>query len=732
MNNTELKALESSLWEAADQLRANSKLTATEYSMPVLGLIFLRHATNRFEQVKAEIESTLPRRGGVTRALTADDFKRKAALYIPPQSTYSYLAALPSQHNLGTAIDEAMKAIEATTPMLQGQLPRGYASFEKELLQRLVRVFDREVLRTATGDVFGRIYEYFLNKFAMSGAQEGGEFFTPPSLVRTIVALIEPDKGVVFDPACGSAGMLVQSGYFIEAQKKRPGEVARFLGQEKSETNTKLAKMNLAVHGLEGEIQIGNTYYERRMELVGTCDFVMANPPFNVDGVDVAKIKDDPRLFTEKKIPGITRSTGEKKGRGKGKSKDESEGEAGGQTGAGESVNNANYLWIQYFRSYLKPGVGRAGFVMAASASDAGHGELEVRKQLIQTCDVDMMVAIGSNFFYTRTLPCTLWFLDRGKPKARRDKVLMLDARAIHRVVNRRIRDFSDEQLENLTAIVWLYRGQSERYIALVARWFDETCRALETVQAALAPLEGALEALVQRFGRHAASLAARNDVDPDARLRLATQCKEIAAGRSECALVLKKALADLDTFAKAWAKASKVRNDNKTQRAHGETLAAKLLPLREAQMQVHELGKQVTKALTLIDKELGGRQDPAWDSRAARVEAETWDTTRHETTEAMKVVLYFGAQVHWLQSRFPDAKMTAVPGLCRVVDLAEIEEQGWSLTPGRYVGTSENLADDTEYIERLTEIRVEFSELAASAQCLVEEITSRLGRIIE
>ncbi|MDF5738141.1 MULTISPECIES: type I restriction-modification system subunit M [unclassified Nostoc] len=466
-----ISQLESSLWEAADQLRANSKLNANEYSMPVLGLIFLRHATNRFNAVNAEIEKGLPSRGGRKRPITKDDFKGKSAIFLPIEAQYDRILNLAENADIGKAINAAMKAIEDETQMLQGVLPKEYTSFEQDLLYNLVRIFDREELRTATGDVFGRIYEYFLNKFAMSGAQEGGEFFTPPSLVRTIVNMIEPDRGNVLDPACGSAGMFVQTGHFLENRGEDAAAKITFYGQEKSDTNTRLARMNLAVHALEGIIRQGNTFYDRWEELLGECDFVMSNPPFNVDGVSPEKVKTDPRLFTEKKIPGIAAKT--------------------------KAVSNANYLWIQYFYSYLNQR-GRAGFVMASSASDAGHGEKEIREELIATQAVDMIISIGTNFFYTKSLPCTLWFFDKGKPAERQDKVLMIDARNVYRVVTRKIRDFSEEQLQNITAIAWLYRGQQERYLGLVQDYLNKTHQEAATIEGALTQLESPLAKLTQ------------------------------------------------------------------------------------------------------------------------------------------------------------------------------------------------------------------------------------------
>ncbi len=392
MQGKQLRLLETELWRAADQLRANSKLTASEYSMPVLGLIFLRHAYNRFRKVKIEVEKDLPthpQRG--KRPLTKRDFEEKNSMFLPEKSQFDYLVSLPESEDIGEAIDNAMKLIEEEYDNLKGVLPKNFSIFSKDLLRELLRIFNKEVLQKAEGDLFGKIYEYFLGKFAMTGAQEGGEFFTPMSLVNTIVNIIEPDHGIVFDPACGSAGMFVQTGYFIESEGLQPAEKVTFYGQEKADLNTKLAKMNLAVHGLEGNIQEGNTFYEDKHDLVGKADFVMANPPFNVDGVDKGKdsVKKDPRLLYTKDINGsVTRLL--------------------------PKNDNANYLWIQYFYGYLKP-TGRAGFVMASSASDAGHSEKDIREKLVRTGAVDVMVAIGNNFFYTRSLPCTLWFFDRGK-----------------------------------------------------------------------------------------------------------------------------------------------------------------------------------------------------------------------------------------------------------------------------------------------------------------------------
>ncbi|MFZ4538934.1 N-6 DNA methylase [Propionivibrio sp.] len=400
--------VETSLWEAADQLRANSNLTATEYSMPVLGVIFLRHATNRYQLALQAIEADQAAGIMPKRPLGKADFIKRRALMLPEIARYESLLKLPSGTSLGGALVAAMNAIEADFLPLSGSLPKDYDRFDNKLLENLLRCFDSQALRTATGDVFGRIYEYFLMKFAMQGAQDNGEFFTPPSLVQTLVNVIEPDHGVVSDLACGSDGMFVQSSHFIEQEGFETMKRVTFYGQEKTPSTIRLARMNLAVHGLEGDIQEANTFYEDKHRLQdgrplwGNVDFMMANPPFNVDKVDAESIKTDRRLPFG--LPGVNTD---------------------------KQVSNGNYQWISYFHSYLSP-TGRAGFVMSSQASSAGHGEKEVRRKLVETGDVDVMIAIRSNFFYTRTVPCELWHFDRAKPAERKDQVLMLDARNVY------------------------------------------------------------------------------------------------------------------------------------------------------------------------------------------------------------------------------------------------------------------------------------------------------------
>lgn len=420
-NNGELEAR---LWDAADSLRANSKLKSHEYSVPVLGIIYLRFAESRFLAVEEKLNKERNKQDtGRVVALTPADFQAEGAMFIPEQARYSYLLNLPESVDIGKKINEAMKLIEEYNTSLVGVLPKTYTRLENHILVELFKSFAS--IPFGEGDVFGKIYEYFLGHFAMTEGQKGGEFFTPTSIVKLIVEIIEPFSGRVFDPACGSGGMFVQSANFVKEHKANPSTDITVYGQEKVEETLRLCKMNLAVHGLEGEIKQGNSFYEDLHESVGAFDFVMANPPFNVKGVDMEKIKDDPRF--KQGVP---------------------------------STDNGNYLWIEMFYSALNE-KGRAGFVMANSASDARNGEMEIRKKIIEEGAVDVMISVSSNFFYTVTLPVTLWFFDKGKRQGdRKNKVLFIDARNTFRQIDRAHRDFSEEQIEQLAGIVKSYRGE--------------------------------------------------------------------------------------------------------------------------------------------------------------------------------------------------------------------------------------------------------------------------------
>jgi type I restriction enzyme M protein len=431
--------IEKRLWSAADELRANSKLKSSEYSVPVLGLIFLRYADHKF----SEAEKGLAGKGTQRRFVNKSDYQARGVMYLPPNARFGRLLNLPEGHDTGKAINEAMKAIEADNEDLKDVLPKTYNHLENSILVELLKTMS-SIPMDIEGDAFGKIYEYFLGKFAMTEGQKGGEFFTPTSLVKLIVEVIEPYHGRIYDPACGSGGMFVQSARFVENHKKNPSAEIMAYGQERVAETIRLCKMNLAVHGLSGDIRQANTYYEDIHQSVGKFDFVMANPPFNVDKVDKEKIKDDPRFpFGMPK------------------------------------ADNANYLWIEIFYSALNA-KGRAGFVMANSAADARGTELEIRKKLIESGAVDVMISIGSNFFYTVTLPCTLWFLDRGKTgsgvgptlgsaipatnkKGRASPpptVLFIDARQTFTQIDRAHREFTEGQVQFIANIVRLYREE--------------------------------------------------------------------------------------------------------------------------------------------------------------------------------------------------------------------------------------------------------------------------------
>ena len=512
--NKKLRELEARLWASADALRSNSKLDAADYCMPVMGLIFLRYAWGRFHRQTEKLEEKRknnPR--GQNRAIEKKEYRGDGVLWLPEAARYNHLAALPGDENLAEALNAAMVAIEAENPDLAGILPKQYGDLPPTVLSELVRTFNDPVLDTIGGDVFGRIYEYFLQKFAPVASATDGVFFTPKCLVKLIVEVVEPHGGTIFDPACGSGGMFIQSGDFIRSETgaDNPNLSATFYGQEKVEKNARLCLMNMAVHGLEAHIASGdaaNSFYHDFHHLEGRCDTVMANPPFNVKAVSAELAESAGRLPFG--LPSVNKE---------------------------KCFSNANYLWISYFYAYLKD-TGRAGFVMPSSATDSeAKGEdRAIREKLLATGHVDVIVSVGNNFFYTKSLPCTLWFFDKGKAKDRQDTVLFLDAREVYTPVSRRINEWSPWQLRNLAAIVRLYRGDTDNYARLLADYraaigIDETvpfAQAKADAEAALAQTRAAAEAdLATRKGkekREAKETWAHREDEAKARLEAATQ----------------------------------------------------------------------------------------------------------------------------------------------------------------------------------------------------------------
>ena len=706
-----IEAIERRLWKAADTLRSNSELASNEYFLPVMGLIFLRHAYSRFLAVKDQIVAGLPSRGGKTRDLTKEDFSQKGAIYLNPKAEFDALVALTDADDRAEAIIKAMESIEKDYANLAGQLPKNeYRSIPNDVLGQLLRTLNPDELKKATGDIFGRIYEYFLTEFADQGAHDGGEFFTPVSLVQLITNVLEPDHGIVFDPACGSGGMFVQSAHFLEVHEDDPNKLT-FYGHEKNRVTTRLCKMNLAVHGLEGNVVGGEqaiTYYNDPHEnLWGNVDYVMANPPFNVDEVDAEKIKNDPRLPFG--IPGINKT---------------------------KKVPNANYLWIQYFYSYLNK-KGRAGFVMSSQASSAGREDAKVREQLVKSGHVDAMIDIRGNFFYTRTVPCQLWFLNKDKPKEQQDKVLMIDARNVYHKVTRKIYDFSPEQLKNLTSIVWLYRGQTDRFIELVQSYIDRTlleAQACEKSDKLMAePVPDLITALK---GLYAA-------------MRPFLEQLEKGAGSEQLYVTLhSELLTAIEQVDADWSSFQVLKNDlHKWWGGSPQNTAKELFDFTEKDVCLKSLAEKSrdlaklidhsyrlsTRLIELCESEHGARDSENWDYAsihgARRISLKkSADGARKIAVEQLKETRYFYKQAHWLLSRFPDGKLCDVKGLVKLVAIETIAATDWSLTPGKYVEVApEEIDEDFDFEETLRDIHIELSGLNDEAVKLAVQISDNL-----
>jgi len=689
-----IEAIEKRLWNAADTLRANSNYASNEYFLPVMGLIFLRHAYSRFLGVKKVIEADLPQRGGKTRSLTKEDFSQKSAIFLQPKAQFDHLVALTDSDDRAKAIIEAMESIEGDYENLRGVLPKSeYQELDNQVLGQLLRTLNPEELKRVSGDVFGRIYEYFLTQFADQKAHDGGEFFTPVSLVSLIAHVIDPQGGTVLDPACGSGGMFVQSARTVEERGQSPVDKLTFYGLEKNATTIRLAKMNLAVHGLEGDIQKAITYYEDPHELVGKADFVMANPPFNVDEIDADKVKKDPRLPFG--LPGVNKK---------------------------DKVSNGNYVWISYFYSYLNE-QGRAGFVMSSQASNAGRDEAKVRQKLVETGDVDLMVSIRSNFFYTRTVPCELWFLNRDKPEQHSDKVLMIDARNVYRKVTRKIYDFSPEQEQNILAIVWLYRGHGGKYLDLVASYCH---RCLDEGQGCFTAKDDDGEK-IESLPSFTGSLAVlREALDPFLKTLPADGPQAEAIKELDEAIPAFKA--DVDAFQKTVAEQQTTWNKQKTTNGELKKAVERLSPLAETSRnlvkQTDLLYKLACRVIETCETECDARDSDAWANRDITRARKAADDVRQLAVEQLKQVRYFWRQAHWLTERFPEAKLCDVEGLVKLVDKAEIEANDWSLTPGRYVGVApEEEDEDFDFEETLRDIHVELDDLNTEAVQLAATI---------
>jgi type I restriction enzyme M protein len=601
-----IRKLEADLWESADLLRSGSKLTSNQYCMPVLGLIFLRYAYSRFKMAETEILKERPSRGGRVMPVEASDFAEKSALYLPKEAQYEYLLNMPENitaanlknkdghimNSLGEVVNNAMQLIEDQSEQLTGVLPKSYTDFSDEILSELLRIFNNSAIDEVGGDVIGRIYEYFLNKFASNIAADDGVFFTPKSLVKMIVNILEPKGGVLLDPACGSGGMFIQSGDFVNQSGMNANNTMTFYGQEKVEYNAQLCLMNMAVHGLTGVIKSGdeaNTFYYDAHNLNGCCDYVMANPPFNVDKIKAESCESAKRLPFG--MPSVNKN---------------------------KEVGNGNYLWISYFYSYLNEH-GRAGFVMASSATDSQGKDKDIRKSLVETGNVDAMISVGNNFFYTKSLPCSLWFFDKGKAESIKDKVLFIDARNYYTVVDRTLNEWSEWQLKNMNAIVWLYRGETEKYTKLLNEY--------------------------------------RNTLGSDK-------------------------------------------------------------PFDE---QMHELSHRIKNLRAEAKKAV-----ETSDRRSKKKTQEEYDNKISEINDMHTIA----KEANWLYGKFGDGVYADILGLCKVADTKEIEDKGWSLTPGAYVGVAPMEDDGVDFEERMAEIHRELLALQAESNDLMDTISQNMKEL--
>jgi type I restriction enzyme M protein len=684
MNKAQLKKLENDLWAAADKLRANSDLKASEYSTPVLGLIFLKFADNKYRQHEDAILTEYRKLKGTRRERSLQDIAiEKCGFALGPQSRYDYLLNLPEKEDIPKAIRAAMASIEQSKPELLGVLPQQeYDRFSRNPQNRsipkaLLKLFS-DIPLDASGDVFGQIYEYFLGNFAMSEGQGGGEFFTPRSVVRLMVEIIEPHGGKVFDPACGSGGMFVQSAQFIEQHRQDAAQDldVYVYGTEKTLETVKLAKMNLAVNGLRGDVKQANAYSEDPFGAFGNFDYVLANPPFNVDDVPLEQVEQDKRFNTY----GVPRNKS-KPASAKGKDK--------GEQKAQETVPNANYLWISLFATSLKPG-GRAALVMANSASDARHSEADIRRTLIQNNLIYGMLTLPSNLFYTVTLPATLWFFDKGKAD---DRVLFIDARNVFTQIDRAHRELSDAQTQNLAIIPRLHKGRRSEFVSLIDGYFRSGLQRLQASHATLPALAERLRSVLGEDAAEAPEITAAGLAAVDHLLVQWVQLEPLSKAQK--------------AYFEANSEVEAVEERNQAQQA----LRATYAPFFE---KLHASLKALDKAIRDGDKRKAEAVKAAGKRGGGNRQSKAMRDALQALHDEVKLAESAFGHIEWLQQRFPKAAYEDVTGLCKLATRAEIEEQDWSLNPGRYVGVviEEDGKTEEEFLEELIARQDELVEL--------------------
>ena len=700
MTNEQLKKLEKDLWDSANSLRAYGGLKAADYAVPVLGLIFLRFAENKYSHYEPEILNEFNAEKGTRLERPIESIAlSKCGFYLPDYARYDYLLNLPGDESLAKALRKAMEGIEKyQDDKFKDVLPKeAYFEIEKkkaDILPQLLKTFS-DIPKNATGDIFGKIYEFFLGEFAMSEGQKGGEFFTPTSVVRFIVEVIEPYAGKIYDPACGSGGMFVQSATFVKEANHDLNDIYVY-GQEYMGETARLAKMNLMVNNIRGEITETNSYENDPYEGLGKFDFVMANPPFNVKSVKESTVKNDERFY--------------KYGLPKNKGKN-----------TNDSITDANYLWISLFATSLNE-KGRAGFVMPNSASDAGNSEYEIRKKIVDSGIVDCMVSMPSNMFLTVTLPATLWFFDKQKVNIdRKDKILFIDARNTYHQIDRAHREWKEEHIQNLTAIVRLYRGENERYLELISQYINKANDAIDNVLPAYNDYFTIVKDTIISLKQY--SRDSKSKHKPDAFKKI------IASG-----LLDKIESLTLPTIPLP-VKLSEVKGQtNEQQLTYAKELSVYTTQVKEIETALKTSKDTLLEVLALADKQIKVKNDKDWVALGLNSVKQIEELQQNWKT-CIENVVYWHTNINWLQSRFPEAKYADVVGLCKLADKAEyVEEQDYSLNASRYVGV-EIEGDDLSremFIESMIEKKNILCQLNSRDIEISQEIEKQLLVLID
>jgi len=705
MTNEQLKELEDKLWDSANSLRAYGGIKASDYAVPVLGLIFLKFAENKYSQFESDILGEYQKAKGTRMEQPIQKIAiAKCGFYLPDNARFNYLLDLPDEQSMAKALREAMEGIEKhQDAKFQDVLPtEAYFNIEKkknDILPQLLKTFS-DIPTDATGDVFGKIYEYFLGKFAMSEGQKGGEFFTPTSVVRFIVEVIEPYKGKIFDPACGSGGMFVQSAHFLEHENHDLNDIY-VCGQEFMGETVRLAKMNLMVNNLRGEIIETNSYESDPHDSFGKFDYVMANPPFNVKSVKESTVKEDKRFYNY----GLPKNQGKKE----------------------DKISDGNYLWISLFATSLNT-TGRAGFVMPNSASDARNSEYAIRKKIVDSGIVDCMVSMPPNMFFTVTLPATLWFFDKQKVTTdRKDKILFLDARNVYHQIDRAHREWTEEHQQNLAAIVRLYRGETDRFLELIHKYIIDADEANQEVVLTKVNLENALEKLSK--GLKAYAEETKNEKRTPAKQK-----------------VLKEA--DFYNKLAQWERSKPEIIDQKSLEQSLAETALENTAQHEAAKCLKALTEQYKNELDALKKEVGSlaelwrladknaklKNDKVWSANELSRAVKVLEEELEAFTKVVEQVAYWYENIHWLHKRFPEAIYQDVIGLCKMADRSEyVEEQDYSMNAGRYVGVELEMDRLTPrgFQEKITMTISKLKELNFRTSELEESILQNLNNIV-